>query len=459
MSEHGIHAAIAELAVPIGELRPYAGNPRTHDLATIRRSLEVSGQYRPIVVRRATGEVLAGNGTLEAAAELGWTAIAATYVDVDDEQARRIVAVDNRANDLAGYDDAALVALLQALEQLDGSGFSKRDLDRLIDGLARSGTDADRDTEPIAAPAKPTARLGDLWQLGEHRLLCGDSTSADDVARLLDGELAEMVWTDPPYGVDYHGRGGGKRVGFYGKGGVGKGGAPGTVDGPTFANDHVDPEQLYGLVHAALANAREHTAAGGAIYVAHPDGSTGIVFRRAATDAGWDIRQVLVWVKQHFVLTRQDYNWQHEPILYGWKAGAGHRWHGSPAETTVHDDEPDARTLDKRQLLALVRDLRNARAGDAVRFERPMRADLHPTMKPVGLVALMVGNSSRRGELVLEPFGGSGTTMIACENLGRRAALLELDPGYCDVIVDRWQRHTGGTATLERRRRRARAQV
>jgi site-specific DNA-methyltransferase (adenine-specific) len=428
-----IHDSLAELAVPIKSLRPYKGNPRVGDIATIRESLETNGQYRPIVVRRATNEVLAGNHTWQAARELGWQEIAATFVDVDAEQARRIVLVDNRAKDLAG------------------TGWTSGELDRLLDSLARSGEDAARDTEPMAPPAKPTAKRGDLWQLGGHRLICGDSTDADDVARLFGDELAEMVWTDPPYGVDYHDRRGGKRQGYYGKGGVG------ATAGASFAGDHLDPELLYELVKGSLGLALEHTRKGGAVYVAHPDGRAP-VFRRAVDDAGWDIHQTLVWVKQVFVLTRQDYHWQHEPILYGWRPGAGHRWNGSMGEPTTIDDEVDPRTLEKRELLALVRRLRNARNTDVVRADRPMVAELHPTSKPVELVAHMVQNSSRRGELVYEPFGGSGTTMIAADNLGRRAYLVEYEPRYCDVIVDRWQRHTGEAAELERRRK-ARAAV
>jgi site-specific DNA-methyltransferase (adenine-specific) len=476
-----IHDAIAELAVPIKTLRPYKGNPRVGDIATIRESLERNGQYRPIVVRRATNEVLAGNHTLLAARELGWQEIAATFVDVDAEQARRIVLVDNRANDRAGYDDEALAKLLQAIQDLAGTGWTSGELDRLLDSLARSGEDAARDTEPMALPAKPTARRGDVWQLGGHRLICGDSTDADDVARLFGDELAEMVWTDPPYGVDYHDRRGGKRIGYSGKGGVGarlsreggagernsKGGrvgAPATFGragsgtGAGFANDHTDPELLYALVKGALGLALEHTRKGGAVYVAHPDGRAP-VFRRAVDDAGWEIHQTLVWVKQVFVLTRQDYHWQHEPILYGWRPGAGHRWNGSLGEPTTIDDEQDPRQLDKRELLALVRRLRNERNTDVVRADRPMVAELHPTSKPVELVAHMVQNSSRRGELVYEPFGGSGTTMIAADNLGRRAYLVEYEPRYCDVIVDRWQRHTGEVAELERKRSRTRAAV
>ena len=422
--------------MPIASLRPYPGNPRIGSLEAIRESLERHGQYRPIVVRRGTGEVLAGNHTMLAAIELGWQEIAATFVDVDDDQARRIVLVDNRTTDLAGYDDSELAALLQALPDFAGTGWSPQELDRLLDELAKAaGGGAERDTEPAPRPTKPLARLGDLWRLGEHRLLCGDAASAEDVDRVLDSDQAEVVWTDPPYGVSY----------------VGK-----TAEALTFTGDQAGAE-LELLLRTSLELALERTAAGGAIYLAH--GPNGAIARRTFEQAGWELHQVLIWVKSTFALSRHDYHWQHEPVLYGWKPGAAHRWQGGRQDTTVVDDEPDVGQLGRRELVALVRRLRNARGTDVIREDKPHASTEHPTMKPVGLVAHQIANSSRRGDVVLDPFCGSGTTLIACENLGRRARAIEIDPGYCDVTVDRWQRHTGRQAELERRRRRARAAV
>ncbi|HKE79026.1 MAG TPA: DNA methyltransferase [Solirubrobacteraceae bacterium] len=444
-----IPATLRELEVPIGALKPYRANPRRGDLEAIKASLEAHGQYRPVVARKGSGEVLAGNHTLAAARELGWESLAATFVEVDDDQAARIVLVDNRTADLAGYDDQALADLLAAIPDLEGTAWRQAELDQLLDRLADQG-DAGRDTEPGERPAKPAARPGDLWRLGEHRLVCGDSTDAATVARLFaGGEQAEMVWTDPPYGVDYHAPTARRPPGQYGLNRAG---------GASFLNDHRDHERLHALLLGALRLAHEHTKAGGAIYVAHSDVAYthgGSVFRSALLDAGWDLRQVVVWVKNSFVLSRQDYHWQHEPILYGWKPGAGHRWRGGLDRATVVDDDVDPTKLDKRQLVALVRQLQNERGTTVVREDKPHRNDLHPTMKPVALVARQVANSSLRGEIVYEPFGGSGTTLIAAENLGRRCRLVELDPGYCEVIVDRWQRHTGQTAKREPRRKRA----
>lgn len=428
-----IAPTLADLRVPIGGLRPYARNPRRGDLAAIRASLEAHGQYRPIVVNRRTDEVLAGNHTLAAALELGWAEIAATYVDVDDEAAARIVLVDNRTTDLATYDDSELAQLLASLPDLEGTAWGARELDKLLADVADAGADAGRDTEPGPPPADPVSKPGDVWTLGAHRLACGDSTAEVDVERLVGLERLEMVWTDPPYGVDLAAittvRGG--------------------LDHGRMAGDEVDPGATGELVRASLAIARQATRAGGAIYLCHSD-VLGLPVREAFVAAGWELKQTLIWVKQQLVIGRQDYQWRHEPILYGWKAGASHRWNGGTAEATVVDDDVDLATLSRRELVALIRQLQNDRGTTVIREDRPHRADLHPTMKPVGLVARCIGNSSRRGESVYEPFAGSGTTLIACENLGRRCYALELDPGYCDVIVDRWRRHTGGEPELER---------
>ena len=424
-----IAATLADLRAPIASVRPYPGNPRRHDLAAIKASLERNGQYRPIVVNRRTDEALAGNGTLTAALELGWDEIARTFVDVDDEAAARIVLVDNRSNDLATYDDGELAALLASLPDFEGTAWADRDVERLLADVADAGADAGRDTAPSPPPANPVSRPGDVWKLGGHRVACGDCTDADAVGRLVGLERLEMVWTDPPYGVDYA-----------------------DAQGRGMTGDDGDGEALYRTLRASLELAAGSVRAGGAIYVMHGDVALhgGTVFRHALVDAGWELHQVLVWVKQAFAFSRQDYHWQHEPILYGWKPGAGHRWNGDAAQGTVIDDDVDLAKLGRRELVALVRELRNERHTTVLREDRPHVADLHPTMKPVALVARMIANSSRRGEAVYEPFGGSGTTVIACENLGRRCYALEVDPGYCDVIVDRWREHTGGEPELDR---------
>ena len=396
-----IPATLAALRVPVGSLRPYGRNPRRGNLQAIRESLQAHGQYRPLVVNRRSGEVLAGNHTLKAALELGWEEIAVTYVDVDEEQAARIVLVDNRANDLAGYDDAGLAALLEGLPTLAGTGYTATDLDRLLAslGTGREGTD----TEPGEVPEQPRTQPGDLYLLGEHRLLCGDATSRADLERLMAGEVAEVLWADPPYGVDY----------------VGK-----TKDALRLRNDHGD--QLRGLLAEALPILDGALVPSGRWYVAAPAGPRGTVFRVALDEAGWSFHQALVWVKDAMVLGHSDYHYRHEDVLYGWKPGPGRagrgrhngsRWYGDHTQTTVFE------------------------------IPRPKASREHPTIKPVELVERCLGNSSAPGQLVVDPFAGSGTTLIAADNLDRRCYALDIDPAYCDVIVDRWERHTGREAT------------
>jgi DNA modification methylase len=431
-----IAATLDELRVPIGSVRGYGRNPRRGDVAAIKRSLEVNGQYRPIVVNRRTTEVLAGNHTWLAARELEWPEIAATFVDVDEEEAARIVLADNRTAELGGYDDTELAALLASLPGLEGSGWQDRELERLLARIEKDGVDAARDTEPGPRPARPKTKPGTLYQMGAHRLLCGDSTKPAAVVRLLDGEAIEMVWTDPPYGVDYRPLLGGGKTGLSGARGDG------------FLNDLTDPDQLYGLIVASLRAACDHARPGAAIYVAHADGKhLGALFRRAFGDAGWELHQTLIWVKNTFSMGRMDYHYQHEPILYGWRPGAAHRFRADRTDRTVIDDDVALGELSRPELERLVRTLQNDLGTTVVREDKPHRNDLHPTMKPVRLVARQLANSSRPGDVVFEPFGGSGTTLIACENLGRRGRAIELDAGYCDVIVDRWQRHTGEQAT------------
>jgi site-specific DNA-methyltransferase (adenine-specific) len=386
--------------VPIGSLKHYPGNPRRHDLGVIRESLRLNGQYRPVVVRQKTRHVLAGNGTVAAAKQEGWEEVWATFVDCDAKTARRIVLVDNRANDLAGYDEQALLDLIGELPELEGSGFSQQDVDALI-ASAMPERPAPADEAP-ERPAEPATRPGDLYLLGEHRLLCGDATAAASYGRLLGKEQAELMWTDPPYGVSY----------------VGK-----TAAKLTIQNDARGRGGLAELLRGAFAAADRALRAGAAIYVAHPAGALSVTFGVCFLGQGWRLHETLVWVKDSIVVGHSDYHYRHEPILYGYKPGPG-RW-GRGGKGWFGD---------------------NAQAS-VLEVARPKASRDHPTMKPVGLVEIGVRNSSRPGGVVLDPFGGSGSTLMACEATGRRARLVELDPGYCDVIVRRWEHHTGREAS------------
>jgi site-specific DNA-methyltransferase (adenine-specific) len=397
-----IPEAMAQLVVPVADLKHYRRNPRRGDVDAIADSLQAHGQYRPVVVNRRTGEVLAGNHTLRAARQLGWDKIAATYVDVDDDEAARIVLVDNRTNDIAAYDDSELVALLEDLPDLDGTGYDEDALADLVAGLAEPGEIAG---DPDAAPPTPeVARSvdGDVWQLGEHRLVVGSCTEADVLDRLLGDERPDAVWTDPPYGVDY----------------VGK-----TAEALTIQGDGADG--LPALLRDAFGLVVPLLRPGAPMYVAHAD-SERVTFETALRDAAVLVRQNLVWVKNTMVLGRSDYHYQHEPVLYGFTPGGkgrlgrgGKRWHGDNSQTTVfHVDKPAA-------------------------------SNDHPTMKPVELIRAMLDNSARPGDLVLDPFAGSGSTLIAAHTLGLRARLVELDPRYADVICRRYQEATGDKPVAE----------
>jgi DNA modification methylase len=381
--------------VEIATLQPYPDNPRRGDVEAIKKSLETNGQYRGIVANRSSREVLAGNHTLRAANELGWTHIAVAWVDVDDEHAARIVLADNRTNDLAGYDLGALADLLNELPDLEGTGYDCDDLDGL---LAELGTAPDLEDEPPPPPAESTTQPGEVFELGAHRLICADSREPDAYRTLLGDERAQLLWTDPPYGVDYEGK--------------------------TEAKLRIKGDANGGLADL-LAEAFGHIDAflgdGAPLYVAHPAGERALVFGEAFLAAGWSLRQTLIWLKDSIVLGHSDYHYRHEQILYGFKPGQGRLgrggsgWHGDNAQASV------------------------------LEFDRPTASRDHPTMKPPPLIERCLRNSSAPGSLVLDPFAGSGSTLVACERSGRAARLIEVDATYCDVIRNRYLALIGET--------------
>lgn len=391
--------------INLSELQPYYRNARRGNVDAIAESLQVNGQYKPIIVNEGTHtgrplEVLVGNHTVQAAQQIGLESLSAVVVDVDDAQARRIVLVDNRTSDLATYDDDLLAGLLADAGDLSGTGFTDVDLDHLISSTAPP-VEADEEDAP-EPPEEPVTQEGDVWVLGMHRLVCGDSTSGEVWAALMGVEVADAMWTDPPYGVEY----------------VGK-----TKDALTIRNDGA--AGLAPLLEGAFTQAAAYLKPGAPFYVAHAD-SERVTFETQAREAGLQVRQNLVWVKNSLVMGRSDYHYKHEPILYGFREGGegrlgrgGNRWFGDNAQTTV------------------------------LEFDRPTRSAEHPTMKPVALVEYCLNNSMPRRGIVLEPFGGSGSTLIACEQTGRAARVIELDPRFCDVIVRRWEKMTGLTAQKE----------
>lgn len=398
---------------PVDELQVFHRNPRRGDVRAIAASLDAQGQYRPIVVNVGShtgrpNEILAGNHTYLAACSLGWSDIEATTVDVDEATAHRIVLADNRLADLGAYDDADLIAAMTAAGDLEGTGYTGADLDALL----AAADEPVSLTDPDDVPARPDAadavsRLGDVWQLGPHRLLVGSSGDLDAVrAATPDGVAFDCVWTDPPYGVEYVG---------------------GT--GLSIQND--GEADAIAVSVAFLEVASQVCRPGAPVYVAHSD-VLRVPLQAAMGRLGIRYRQTLMWVKDRFVLSRADYHYQSEPILegeierdydpiaYGFTAGGegrlgrgGPQWFGDNRSSTVFD------------------------------VARPSRSAEHPTMKPVELVERMLTNSCRPGGWVLDGFAGSGTTLIAAHRLGRRAMVVELDPTYADVICRRYQEHTG----------------
>jgi site-specific DNA-methyltransferase (adenine-specific) len=411
----------------IAGLTPDPQNARQHDdknLKAIQGSLKEFGQRKPIVITES-GVIVAGNGTVEAAKNLGWETIEAVRVPADwtPDQVKAFALADNRTAELATWNSDVLN---QQLDELEQAGFEVADWGFETPEVPIVDVETFEDEVPDF-PDLPETEVGDVWKLGEHTLVCGDSTDANVLKLALDAELADCVFTDPPYNVAYEG---------------------GTKDKLTIKNDEMSDEAfnnfLLGFYSAALKNTKE----GGAIYVCYPgehisNGAFGMQFTRA----GWMLKQVLVWVKDALVLSRQDYNWQHESILYGWKPGAAHCWYGPFTNTTVI--EPTKTDLAKKTKDELI-DFITAgfEASTIIRERRPRRNDLHPTMKPIALVAKMLKNSCLKYDRVLDPFGGSGSTLIACEQLGLKASLVELDPKYCDVIIERWEKLTGQKAEL-----------
>lgn len=411
-----VHSLVTGVVdVPVSALTPHPENPRRGAVELIKASLAANGQYKPLVVQTSTGYVLAGNHTLKAARELKWETVSVVYVDVDDDRAMKILLADNRTSDNSTYDDAALLDLLQSLNgDFVGTGYDDDDLAQLAELTGQTielpPTPALNEPDDVpAAPRTAFSKPGDVWVLGPHRLLCGDSTDVEAVVAMLGGDVADCMWTDPPYGVEYVGGNHSKTQAERRAAG-----------GMEIRNDGA--ADLPDLLAGAFGTATVVLRPGAPVYVAHPQGPLSMQFADAFLAAGWAYRQTLIWVKDSMVLSRSDYHYRHEPILYGFTAHPGGEgrlgrggdfWHGDNSQTSVFE------------------------------VARPKRSDLHPTMKPVELVTAMLRNSCPPGGLVFEPFGGSGTTLMAANVLGMRAALVELDPVYTDVICRRFQEHTG----------------
>ena len=368
----------------------------------IAESLKRYGAARSIVIDE-DGRTLAGNGTVEGAKKAGIDKlriieaegdelIAVRRAGLSEDQKVGLALADNRSSDLSEWDHDML---RQLSEEHDLTPWFEDDelLAEVLDTI-EGNTDPDDVPEP---PEEPVTKPGDLWVLGDHRLLCGDSTDTVALERLMAGLNADLWLTDPPYNVNYEGK---------------------TSDALKIQNDSMKDGEFRQFLHDVYVAANCFLRTGAVFYIWHAD-SEGYNFRGAANDVGWKVRQCIIWLKSCLVMGRQDYQWKHEPCLYGWTEGAAHYWGSDRKQTTV------------------------------LEFAKPSRNKEHPTMKPVELFEYQMANSSKQGDIVLDSFGGSGTTMIAAERLHRKARLMELDPKYCDVIVKRWEQFTGKKAMLE----------
>jgi DNA modification methylase len=382
---------------PIGSIEPYDNNPRLNDAGVdaVAASIRAWGFRQPIVVDE-NDVIIVGHTRYKAAIKLGMETVPVHVArGLTPEQARAYRIADNQTATLSQWDDDKLPLELIALQKADFdlslTGFPEDEILRLLTAPTGEGQcDPDDVPEP---PAEPITQPGDLWLLGRHRLLCGDATRSDDIARVTDTPV-DLLLTDPPYNVAYEGK---------------------TADRLTIANDAMHPAEYRRFLASALSASTCHLRPGGSFYLWHAD-TAGLDVRLACSDAGLSVRQCLVWVKSVMVPGRQDYQWRHEPCLYGWAEGAAHTWLSDRSQTTV------------------------------LEFDKPTRSADHPTTKPVDLFAYLIANSCKPGDTILDPFAGSGTTLIAAEQTGRAASLVELDPRYCDVVIQRFEKFSGQKA-------------
>ena len=380
--------------VLLKDIKPYENNPRFNDNAVdaVAKSIQEFGFQQPLVLDK-DNVIIVGHTRYKASKKLGLKAVPCIIADqLTEEQCKAYRLADNKVGELATWDMEMLTVELGDLEDTD--------FDMTLFGFEIEEPEVEaevvEDEFECEIPEEPKSKLGDVYQLGSHRLMCGDSTNLTDVEKLMGGEKADMLLTDPPYNVDYEGK---------------------TKDKLKIENDKMDNDSFRQFLVDAFSNADMVMKEGAVFYIWHAD-SEGYNFRGACFDTGWKVRQCLIWNKNCMVMGRQDYQWKHEPCLYGWKEGAGHLWASDRKQTTV------------------------------INFDKPTRNELHPTMKPVPLFDYQIKNNTKGGDIVLDLFGGSGTTIMACEQNGRRAYTMEFDPRYVDVIIERWEQFTGQKAHL-----------
>jgi len=379
-------------------------------------------ELRPIIVD-AEGIILGGNMRFQALKASGMKEIPDAWVkradDLTEEQKREFVIKDNVG---FGEWDFDLLANGWDADDLEAWGLDLPEMDSV------EVAEAKEDDYEIPDNIKTDIVLGDLIEIGEHRLLCGDSTQVDTFTKLFNGNQADLIVTDPPYNIDYTGR---------------------TDRKLKIANDNMSDGDFFQFLYDFHTAIGAFLKCGGGVYVWHAD-SEGLNFRRAFIESGLSLKQCLIWVKNTMVMGRQDYQWKHEPCLYGWKPGAAHHFTADRTNTTVIDDKLDLKKLKKEEMLAMLQEIFSDKNKTSVLYyDKPLKSEVHPTMKPVLLIAHLIQNSSAQGEIVADGFGGSGTTMVAAHQLKRKAYVVEYDPKYCQVIVERMHL-LDGTLTIKR---------
>lgn len=419
--------------LPIDSLKPYENNAKIHtpaQVAQIAASIQEFGNNDPIAVDE-NNMVIEGHGRLLALKSLGVKeAECIRLVGMTDDQKRAYIHIHNQLTMNTGFDMDILTQELKSIDGIDMSFFGF-DMDFSIDQDFDfdDGQNVEDELLSSSAAKEPRTKRGQLWQLGRHRLMVGDSTSEEDVDKLTGGEAMDLCITDPPYNVNYEG---------------------GTQEKLTIINDDMDDLSFYRFLQNFYAQMLRVLKYGASYYIFHAD-TEGLNFRAALQEAGGQVKQNLIWVKNSLVLGRQDYQWKHEPILYGWKDGAGHYFVNDRCQTTVFENKPDLDSMTREELADLAEKLLaklEEIPTSIIHHDKPVRSELHPTMKPVALCEKLIQNSSKRGEKVIDFFGGSGSTLMACEETGRICYTMELDTRYADVIINRWEEATGEKAVL-----------
>ena len=410
--------------IDIDSLTPCDNNAKIHtseQIEEIKNSIKGFGMNDPIGVWGEENLIVEGHGRLIACKELGIKEVPVIRLDgLTDEQRRAYTLAHNQLTMSTGFDLEKLKLELDAIT-LPMSDFGFEDINESDMNIDEDGFDFDESEEELPPPK---TKLGEIYRLGNHVLMCGDSTSQDDVCHLMSGAIADLVVTDPPYNVNVS-----------------------NSKGMTIENDNMQSEKFYEFLSKAFSNMNLYLKEGGAFYVWYAS-SEHINFETALNSAGLHVRQQLIWVKNQFILGRSDYHWQHEPCLYGWKGGSGHYFVYDRTQSTIIEDKPiDYDNLSKEEVVKMLKKVYSAQLPSTIiRENKSLENNLHPTMKPINLMAKLIRNSSEKSEIVLDLFGGSGSTLIACEQLNRKCYMMEYDPRYADAIIERWEKYTGRKA-------------